>query len=223
MKFFAWMMAAAGLAGCADAPAENPQPAPAVQETREPQATVGDRYVIDASAGRFQARIGTAGLLSAFGHDHTVALREFSGEARFKPGAEERGSLRMTIQAASLAETGKEFSDADRKKIDGDIHGKALEASKYPEIAFKSTKISVKKAGEREVQLEIRGDLTLHGVTKPVTVPAQVSMQGDTLTARGEFTIRHGDYKIQRLSAAGGTVKASDEIRMSFEIVARKK
>ena len=62
----------------------------------------------------------------------------------------------------------------------------------------------------------------LHGVTRPVTVPARVTLQGTTLTARGEFTVLHSDFKIQRLSAAAGTVKAADEIRLSFEIVARK-
>src|SRR6185369_12068126 len=77
-----------------------------------------DRYVIDASASRFTATIGTAGILSSFGHEHTVALREFSGEARLNENDVESGSLRMTIQAASLHEAGKGFSDADRQAID---------------------------------------------------------------------------------------------------------
>jgi polyisoprenoid-binding protein YceI len=181
-----------------------------------------DRYVIDASASRFTATIGTSGLLSAFGHDHVISFREFTGDARLSEDDAERGSLRMTIQAASLVETGKGFSDDDRKTIERDAREQALEVSKHPEIVFKSTGLSSRQTGSGEYRFDIRGDLTLHGVTRSLTVPARVTLQGDTLTARGEFTVLHRDYKIRRLSAAAGTVKASDEIRMSFEIVARK-
>jgi len=66
------------------------------------------------------------------------------------------------------------------------------------------------------------GALTLHGVTKPVEIPANVAFHGNTVTARGEFTIRHGDYRIERLSAAAGTVKAGDEITLSFTLVVAK-
>ena len=181
-----------------------------------------DRYVIDASASRFTATIGTSGLLSALGHEHVIGFREFSGDARLSEDDVERGSLRMTIQAASLAESGKGFSDDDRKTIERDAREQALEVSRHPEIVFKSTGLSSRQTGPGEYRFDIGGELTLHGVTRSLTVPARVTLQGNTLTARGEFTVLHRDYKIRRLSAAAGTVKASDEIRMSFEIVARK-
>jgi polyisoprenoid-binding protein YceI len=181
-----------------------------------------DRYVIDSSASRFTATVGTAGILSNFGHEHTVALRDLSGDARFSEDDVEGGSLRMSIRVASLSEVGKGFSDADRKKIDQDIHDQALEGTKYPEIVFRSTGLTARQIAAGDYRVEIRGELTLHGVTREVTVPARVTEREGTLTARGEFTVLHSDYKIRRLSAAAGTVKASDEIRMAFEIVARK-
>ncbi len=181
-----------------------------------------DRYVIDASASRFTATIGTAGILSTFGHEHTVALREFSGEAHLSENDVEHGSLRLTIQAASLTEIGQGFSDEDRKKIDKDIREKALEVSQHPQIVFHSTEIRASQIAASEYQIELRGELSMHGVTRQVTVPTRVTIKERTLTARGEFTVLHSDYKIRRLSAAAGTVKASDEIRMSFEIVASK-
>jgi polyisoprenoid-binding protein YceI len=181
-----------------------------------------DRYVIDAPASRFTATVGTTGLLSAFGHDHTVALREFSGEARLSEDDIESGSLQLSIQAASLHEVGKDFSDEDRTAIDKDIHEQALETSKFPQIAFRSTELRARQIADGEYQIDLRGELTLHGVTRQLTVPARVTVRDGTLTAKGEFTVLHSDYKIRRLSAAVGTVKASDEIRMSFEIVARR-
>jgi polyisoprenoid-binding protein YceI len=183
----------------------------------------GDRYVLDASASRFTAEIGTSGILSMFGHDHTIALRDFSGEARLVTEAPERSSLQITIEAASLAEVGKDFSEDDRKIIDKDVHERALEVSKHPQIVFKSGRIVPKSTSDAEYQLEIRGTLTLHGVTRPVSIPTRVKIQDGVLMARGKFTVRHSDYEIERLSAAGGTIKAENDIRMSFMIVGRKK
>jgi polyisoprenoid-binding protein YceI len=185
-------------------------------------APEGERYVIDAAASRFTAEVGTAGILSMFGHDHTIAIRDFNGEARLVTEAPERSSLRITIEASSLAEVGKGFSEEDRKAIDQDVHDKALEVAKHPQIVFRSTRVIPKSAGETEYHLEIRGTLTLHGVTRPVTVPTRVMLQDGVLIARGKFTVRHSDYQIERLSAAGGTIKAEDDIRLSFLLVARK-
>ena len=49
-----------------------------------------------------------------------------------------------------------------------------LDATKYPTITFKSTR--VEQTGEN--RLKITGDLTVHGVTKPVTLDAKVNKIG---------------------------------------------
>jgi len=137
--------------GCQKGAPKKVEPAPSIQtpvEAAKQKRAGGDRYRIDAAASQFTARIGAAGALSVFGHEHFVAIREFSGEARLTPGALETGSLQVTINAGSLAEAGPAFSDADRKKIDHDIHEQALELSKYPQIVFSSTSVSAKKLGE---------------------------------------------------------------------------
>jgi polyisoprenoid-binding protein YceI len=182
----------------------------------------GDRYILDPSAGRFTAEVGATGLLSVFGHDHTIAIREFKGEARLVTEAPERSSLQITIEAASLTEVGKDFSEEDRKAIDKDVHERALEVSKFPQIVFRSTRVVPRKVSENEYLLEIRGTLALHGVTRPVTIPTRMTLQNGVLTARGRFTVRHSDYEIERLSAAGGTIQAENDIRMSFMLVGRK-
>jgi polyisoprenoid-binding protein YceI len=206
------------LAGCANTPADPPDPR-GVREAGPAPAPDGDRYVIDPAASRITAQIGRAGLLSSFGHDHTIAFREFRGELRARSGALGRSSLGLTVQAASLAEVAKGFSESERSEIERDARDKALEVSKYPEIVYQSARVS---ATDDESRVEIRGELTLHGVTRPLSIPARIVLEGRTLRASGEVTLRHSDYKIERLSAAGGTVKASEEIRLSFEIVARK-
>jgi len=180
-----------------------------------------DRYVVDRDASVFTAKVEVGGLLSAFGHDHTVAMRDLTGAARFDPEKIE-GSLRMTIRTASIVEVGQEFDEKDREAITKEIHEKALEVSKHPEIVFQSQSVSGRKVGEGEFQILIRGQLTLHGVTRPVSIPARLRLEDGVLTARGSFAVRHSDHGIERLSAAAGTVKAKDEITLTFHIVARR-
>jgi polyisoprenoid-binding protein YceI len=187
---------------------------------QQPSGSV--RYKIDAGASQFTARIGVEGMLKAFGHEHVVAIRDFSGEAQLTPGSIEPASLQLAIKADSLGESEKSFSDSDRQKIDGAIHQEGLETGKYQQIVFTSTSVSARKTGEGQFQVQINGNLALHGVTKQISIPAQAATQGDTVTARGEFTIKHSDYQMKRISAVGGAVTAKDEINLSFSVVARK-
>jgi polyisoprenoid-binding protein YceI len=219
-SFFLVLLLSA-LAGC-KSPAAPPASAPAAALPAPQKPPNGVPFRIDAASSQFTAQIGVSGALSVFGHDHTMAIREFAGEVRLTPGTIEPAWLRLTIKAASLAETGGGFSENDRRKIDQDVHEKALEISKHPQIVFESASVAAKKLAEGKFQLQISGTLTLHGVAKPVTIPAEMVLQGDTLTARGTFSVRHGDFGIERLSAAAGTVKAKDEIVLAFTLVARK-
>src|SRR5208283_2149599 len=59
------------------------------------------RYVIDASISRFTVRVSASGMLSAFGHSPTIAIRDFAGETQLNPGALENASLHVTVKAAS--------------------------------------------------------------------------------------------------------------------------
>jgi polyisoprenoid-binding protein YceI len=76
--------------------------------------------------------------------------------------------------------------------------------------------------GEGSFTAMLNGDLALHGVTLKQAVSARVTLKGDTLRAAGEFSIRQSDYEIRPVSAAGGTVKLKDELKLSFDVAARK-
>jgi len=185
-------------------------------------AILQDRYVVDAGESRFTAKVEVGGLLSMFGHDHLVALREFTGDARFDPEHPDQASLRLTIRAGSIEEASRDFSAEDRKAITREIHDKALDVARFPEIHFQSTGLSVARKGDAEFQIALRGRLTLHGETRPVSIPVRLRLEGDRFTADGTFRVRHTDYGIERLSAAAGTVKAKDEITLSFHLVGRR-
>lgn len=178
-------------------------------------------YKLDASRSRFMIRAFAGGLLWFKGHDHFVAARDFTGEARLTPGSVSPASLNMSVRAASLAETREVFNAQQKKIIDTELRDLVLEPDKYPDITFKSTDVSVDARGG-VFRVKLGGDLTLRGVTRRVLIPAEVTLEGDSLRARGEFTIKRSDFKVPATSAFHGTVRVRDRLKVSFDIVARR-
>ena len=161
-------------------------------------------------------------MLSAFGHSPTIAIPDFEGEVKWDSGAVEDSSLRIVVQALSLTVT-DDISKSDRSEIERRMHEEVLETDGFPEIIYECSRVSsVQKMGEGLFTAVLDGELTLHGVTLKQAISARVTLTGDTLRAAGEFSIRQSDYEIRPVSAAGGTVKLKDELKLSFDIAARK-
>jgi len=68
----------------------------------------------------------------------------------------------------------------------------------------------------------VTGNLTLHGVTRSEAITAQVTLTGDTLRAYGECSLRQTDYGIKLVSVAAGALKVKDEVKVTFDLTARK-
>jgi len=193
---------------------------PTLSTARVEASTTSARYRIDAAQSRFIVRAFAGGFLSAFAHDHTISIREFDGEIDFTFGTVEPASLQMTIKADSLAVTDK-ISDKDRQKIETTMRDEVLEVSKYPEITFKSSGVSATKTGDAQFQARIPGEITLHGVSRPLTITAQLEFGDKVLRTKGAFTLKQSVFGIKPVSVAGGTIKVKDELKFTFDIVAR--
>jgi polyisoprenoid-binding protein YceI len=178
-------------------------------------------YRIDASQSRFMVRAFSGGLLWFKGHDHFIAIRDFTGEAQLTPNAISPASLQMRIRADSLAETRDVFTEQQKQIINREMREIVLETAKYPEIIFKSTDVTVKLVGG-QFEARIGGELTLHGMTRHILIPAQVTVSGDDLRARGSFTVRRSDYNVKATSALHGTIRVRDKLKFTFDIVAHQ-
>lgn len=130
-----------------------------------------------------------------------------------------RSSIEFTIKAASI-----DTRDAER-----DEHLRSpdfFEASKYPLITFKSTSITPKS----KERFDVTGDLTMHGVTKRITLP--VELTGPQPGPRGreiagfdiETTLDRKDYNItwNRLLDEGGLL-LGDEVKVRITLRMEKK
>ncbi len=180
------------------------------------------RYRMDATRSRFVVQAFADGLFSMFGHNPTIAICGFGGDARFDLSTLEKASLLMLVTPDSFTVTDK-VSDKDRREIERAMREDVLEIARYPEIVFMSKRTSSHPIMEGQHHVKITGDLTLHGVTREHEIDANVTINRDSLSAQGEFSLRQTDYNIKPVSIAGGTLKVKDELMFSFDIVAEKK
>jgi polyisoprenoid-binding protein YceI len=137
--------------------------------------------------------------------------------------SEVEGSFKMT--EAIITASKEDFSDAkvsmtadvnsvDTDNADRDEHLKKadfLDAAKFPTITFKST--SFKKVDEKNYQ--VKGDLTLHGVTKPIELNARVNLGTNPMSKKSiagfkiTGTIKRSDFGV---SAETPSAMLSDEV-----------
>jgi polyisoprenoid-binding protein YceI len=145
---------------------------------------------------------------SHFGFSHPVGrFDSIQGDFKFDPADPTKSSVTVTIAIDSI--------DTGVKALDDDLKSPAFfDAATYPTAVFKSTQ--VQRAGEHA--LKVTGDLTLHGVTRPVVLDVTVNKVG-THPMRGTpaagfdatTTIRRSDFGIAKY-----VPNVSDEIAISI-------
>jgi polyisoprenoid-binding protein YceI len=179
------------------------------------------RYRLDPAASKFMVVAPRGGLGWFKGHSHYIAASDFDGEASLSPDALNPASLEITVRAASLEETGADFTPQQKATIKKELEEIVLETAKYPDITFKSTDVSgAVKGGSFEVK--VGGDLTLHGVTRHIVIPATVTVSGNTLRARGEFSLDRKKFNVNATDAFHGFVRVRHKLRFSFDIIGHR-
>ena len=181
-----------------------------------------ERYRIDPGKSTFMVRAFAGGLLWFKGKDHFIAVRDFSGEATLTEGTIVPATLQITIKSDSLVETRDIFTEQEKQIINKELREIVLQPEKYPEITFKSTNITGKLNSTGQFETRIDGDLTLHGVTRRITIPANVTVSGSDLRARGDFTVERSDFNVKATSAVHGMVRVRDKLKFTFDIVAHR-
>ena len=183
--------------------------------------TPTDLYIIDGKASRFTVQAFSTGLLARMGHNPTIGIRDFSGEMKFNPDKLEAGSFRLLIKTASLS-VQDDITSKDLREMERLMNEEVLETAKFPEILYEAPSISVTKMTDTLCSATLNGKLTLHGVTRNQPIAVRVALLGSMLRASGDFSLDQTDYDIKLVSVAGGALKLKDELKFSFEIVARR-
>jgi polyisoprenoid-binding protein YceI len=150
-----------------------------------------------------------------FGWDHlgfsnpSASLEKFSGDFQLDTADLTKSSISITFPLDGL-HTGV-------PKLDDDLKAPGFfDAATYPDITFKSTK--VEKVGNGG--LKVSGDLTVHGVTRPVVLDAKVNKIGDNPMGKGpsagfeaDATLKRSEFGIGKLVPSVG-----DEIKVHITL-----
>jgi polyisoprenoid-binding protein YceI len=179
------------------------------------------RYAIEPRLSRFTIQAYAGGFLSGFGHNPTIAIRDFTGDARFSPDAPGESSLCLKIRADSLEVT-NDVSDKDRREIERTMKEQVIQTVQYPDIVYQGSVASISELGPSRYRVNLNGKLSLHGVSRDQQLVADMSLNGETLRAFGTFSVLQSNFGIKLVSVAGGVLKVKDELKCSFDIAARK-
>lgn len=218
-----------GLAGCAANPADN---VPKAGVSTPSQASTGSAPV--AASSVTPAASGTplasttpaaAGTPMAGG---TVLPFVDGTEVGFK-GSKVTGSHDGGFRKVSGSVTvpGEDLSQAvidvnidmtsvysDDEKLTGHLSSPDFfDVAKYPSTTFKSTSIAKTDSG-----YQVTGDLNLHGVTKSINFPAEITLNGAELTSKSEFAINRKDFAIVYAGKADDLIR--DEVVIKFDLKA---
>jgi len=145
---------------------------------------------------------------SHFGFSNPTAnLGGVQGTLVYDAAAPTKATVDVTLPLSAL-DTHVPALDEHLKKPD------FFDAEKYPTITFKSTKVAA--AGKDK--LKVTGDLTVHGVTKPVTLDVTVNKVGDHPMLKAPAAGFNATAMIKRSDfGVGAYVPAvSDEIKISI-------
>jgi len=162
------------------------------------------------------------GLLWFKGHDHLIAARTFSGEAQLTTETVLPASLHLTMSTASMEETSDVFTPEQKQIINKELREIVFEPEKYPEIVFRSTEVTGKAIGNNQYEVKIIGNLTLHGATRQIEIPAKVMLTGDELRAVGEFDVPRSSFNVKATSAVHGLVRVRDTVKIEFDVIGQK-
>jgi polyisoprenoid-binding protein YceI len=179
------------------------------------------KFKIDAAASRFTVQAFATGLLSAFGHNPAIAMRDCDGEIQFNPDTIDNASVRVTVRTSAM-EVVDEMKNDDRKKLEQAMYDQVLEPNRFPTAVYQSNQITVQKDSADQWRVHVTGELSFHGVTQSLSLDARIAYMGTMMRIAGQFPLRQSDYGIKPVSFAGGALKLKDELKFNFEMVARQ-
>lgn len=180
------------------------------------------RFEVDPENSDFAAHTKKAGLLSGLGHDHIIGSSKSKDSAKgffiIENGQPKSGQVEIATSELVVLDTA--VDDDDRKEILESLRSeKGLSIKKFPKIRF-----LVESFQQSQGQWIAQGNLHLHGVEKPISVPVRIRFAdyGKSAEVVGSFKINQSDFGIEPFSAAMGTIKVADPVLVKIRMLARK-
>jgi len=144
-------------------------------------------------------------------------LHTVHGDFRLKSGsiqfddATGAASGELVVDSAS----GESGSNGRDKKMHKDI----LESPKYSDIVFTPQHVKGTVANEGKSTVEVEGILTMHGKSKPVTMPLEVQLQNGNGSADGSFNVKYLEWGMKNPSTF--ILRVNDTVQIHVHAVGK--
>jgi hypothetical protein len=149
------------------------------------------------------------GLLSPIAHDLRLVVTRFSIDVDAVIVATfDTRSLIVDQPLKDGRDNPGALSDADKLKIAGQIRDDVLHSTRYPEASFRSRTHQLREDGG----YDLSGELSLHGVTKPIQARTRL-VDGQQQLA---FTLHQPDFGIVPYRAMLGTLKIQPDVQIQI-------
>jgi polyisoprenoid-binding protein YceI len=183
-----------------------------------------EELVIDPAQTTITLHVGRAGVFGFAGHDHEVVAPAVRGQITLNRSNVGRSTVSAAFDATALKVTGKGEPAEDVPEVQRVmLSNQVLDVQRHPTITFQSRQVSVVKQSSDQMTLRIAGDLTLHGVTRPLDLPVTVELTADGLRANGKTSVQQSQFGIRPVTAGAGTVRVKDEVEVMFSVRARRR
>jgi len=101
------------------------------------------------------------------------------------------------------------------------LRGLILETDAFPFIVFTPTRVEELETPAEGVTATVVGDLTVRGVTRPVSFAVTVALEGDRLVGSAEATVSRSDFGVE-IPSGRGVANVTDTVELFIEFVARR-
>ncbi len=148
-------------------------------------------------------------------HSWTMAAHSFTATGEFTVSPDNQlsalNSLTVDLPVKNLK---SESSGMDDNAYD------AIHADKYKDIVFHLTSADITTDGGNKYAIAAHGNLTIAGVTKPITLSANGILNSDqSLSISGSFSFTLSQFNIDRPSFMFGAMKVGDALKLNYSLV----
>lgn len=169
--------------------------------TRDPTKVPAGTYLLDTRQSSLAIRIPVMGGFSRY----SMRFNKLTGSFAYDPASWQATQVDITVDPRSI--------DARNNMFNRAVVG-YFEPDKYPEIVFHSTALVADSTGRGK----LTGDLTFHGVTRPITLDVQFNgfgqgVQGARMEFSGTGVIRRSEFGLSL-----GRLFADDRIGLIFQV-----
>ena len=90
-----------------------------------------------------------------------------------------------------------------------------VESDKFPKATFKGTIVGFENIKDSETKVEVKGVITIHGKSKEIVIPANITRTKESILVNGEFNLLVADYDIEIPSVVAKNI--AKKIKVTFE------